>query len=395
MKRARKGSGTIYHRASDGRWAATVDVTPAGSSHRRRRVFYGRSRAEVAAKLRAAMDDGATRRGSYDARPLIDALDAWLAASRPAWKASTRETHESAVRVHIIPLIGSVRLSSLDSGRIADFVAEMRRGGCGPATIAKTFRTLRRALSFAVGRGWIASNPARDLDRALKPSYMPPEKDVLSLHQIAVLFEHLRGTRDAALVLTAGLTGARQAELLGLRWSDVDLRRRTMDISHSLVLVGTEFVEGRPKTRRSSRIVGLPRQVVDALREHRTMLVAENREHARSHGGTHLLHDLERGLVFPSRAGTPIRRQNLLRRVLYPALERLRLPRVTWHQFRHSCATYLIEEGVPIEVVSEILGHANTAITQRIYDKAHRGKHRLAADAVEAALGDRLHDRLH
>jgi len=166
-------------------------------------------------------------------------------------------------------------------------------------------------------------------------------------------------------------TGARQSEFIGLRWRGLDLKARRL---RNLVLVGNAHEAGTPKTRSSNREIALGKTLVPLLSAHRERMKAEGQDMSPD------------GLVFPATNGEPIRRQNLLRDVLYPALEKARLPRVTWHQLRHSLATNLIEAGEPVEVVLRLFGHADTTITQRTYSKAFARRERQTANAVDKMI---------
>ncbi len=169
------------------------------------------------------------------------------------------------------------------------------------------------------------------------------------------------------------MTSIRQSEAIGLRWSDVDFKRKSVYVNRGLVLVKNTFHEGPPKTLASERDVPLPEFGWEALLAHRERMRAEGR-------------DVERGPIWVTTNGNPPLRSNLLRKTLRPALKAAGLKSLTWHELRHSCATILIELGVPAEVVARTLGHADVNITLKTYDHAFKKRERLATDAWNHSL---------
>ncbi len=363
--RSRKGSGTVFQRF-DGRWVAR---TPPVDGVQRK--FVRQTKAEARAALSSAFADGL---GSLPTPtiPLGTYAKRWLASlAESSLAASTIETYRTDVINHVLPRLGAIPIGNLTSTRVAEWLTAMQREGVGVRAVAKSFAALRRILSQAVSDGVIAANPAKALDTSRKPRYTAPPATILTFAQVQRLLAEVASHRLGALVVLTAYTGARQSEYIGLRWRDLDLAQPRISITRNLVLVGNEHAAGRTKTRTSSREIELPQVVIPGLRAHLAAMRAEDQDTSAN------------ALVFPSRRGTPLRRQNLLRAVLYPALARARLPRITWHQMRHSLATTLIEAGEPVEVVSRLLGHADPTITMRVYSQAFARRQRQAADTID------------
>ena len=171
----------------------------------------------------------------------------------------------------------------------------------------------------------------------------------------------------------------RQGELLGLKWEDVDLGSGTVRVRRTLTLARGSPRLTEPKTRGSRRSIALTTSAAVALERHR-----ERQEAERAAAGDKWR---EHGLVFPTRVGTPKRRDNLHDKSWKPLLRRAGLPHSTrFHDLRHTCATLLLTKGVHPKIVSEMLGHSSISITLDTYSHVIPGLGEAAASAMEDAL---------
>jgi integrase len=177
----------------------------------------------------------------------------------------------------------------------------------------------------------------------------------------------VQGDRLEALYVLAITTGMRQGELLGLRWRDVDVERGRLQLVRQL------------KTRQSRRAVVLPELAVTALVDHRDRQAAEREQQG-------ALWE-EHGLVFPNIVGRPLNPNNLRQRSFFPLLARAGLPRIRFHDLRHSCATLLLSEGVHPKIVSDLLGHSQIGITLDLYSHVTATMQAVAAEAMGRLLG--------
>ena len=162
-----------------------------------------------------------------------------------------------------------------------------------------------------------------------------------------------------ALLRLALTTEMRKGEILALRWQDIDLQKNTLQIRHTVNYRGRgKFLEGEPKTEKSKRKIILPQFVAEALKRHRTMQL-ETRLQVGSAW-------VDNDLVFSNKRGgfmVPL----TLSRHFEKLLEEASLPRIRFHDLRHSAATLLLSMGVPTKVVQEILGHSTFGTTMNIY----------------------------
>ena len=192
------------------------------------------------------------------------------------------------------------------------------------------------------------------------------------------LAEARRSSMHYCLYLTAILTGMRQGELLGLRWSDIDFVLGAASIQQTVYRLGAEILFKKPKTARGRRSVALPASLLDALRRHR-------QRQAEMQGvlGTEY-HD--HGLVFCQPNGKPLHAHNLAQRDFRRVIERARVPRIRFHDLRHTHATQLLRAGVHPKVVQERLGHSTPAFTLAVYSHVLPGMQEEAARTLSARL---------
>jgi integrase len=368
------GEGSITKR-DDGRWMARYTVRTIKGP--KRRTVYGRTRAEASVKLARAMAD---RDGGliFDAGSLTvgDYLDRWLSNSvKDTVRERTYERYEEIIRLHVKPALGRLKLKALTPAHVQDFYRDRLDNGLSPATVQKIHASLHKALSQAVSWSLVPRN-AGEAVRAPRPA--PKEMRPLSPDEARRLLETAAGDRLEALYVLAIHTGMRQGELLGLKWENVDLAANAIRVRHTLLRTKGRVILGEPKTKKSHRTVRLTGAASRALEEHleRQLKVMER------------LEDLYRdqGLVFTTEVGTHINPSNLRKRSFAPLLHKAGLPRLRFHDLRHTCATLLLSKNIHPKYVQELLGHATVSITLDTYSHVLPGMGNQVADAMEDVL---------
>ena len=213
----------------------------------------------------------------------------------------------------------------------------------------------------------------------------PVKKEIQSFtpEQARAFLDAARGDRLEALYIVAITTGLRQGELLGLRWTDIDLELGRLAVRRALVAgsVGSRggAVFDAPKNNKSRRTVKLTRSAIEALKRHKA---AQNEERLK-------LGSLwqDHGLVFPNRVGKPMDHNNLYKRDFKKTLARAGLPLTfRFHDLRHTCATLLLSRNVNQKVVQEMLGHATIIQTMDTYSHVLPTMQDAATEAMESVL---------
>jgi integrase len=362
-RRRGQGEGSIYRRP-DGRWVAALDLGWRDGK-RTRKYLYGRTRELVARKLARALAQQQQGYEFANERLTVEQfLARWLEAKRGTIRPGTWRRYEELVRLHVNPKIGRRRLARLKPEQLQQLYTELQARRSS-ATVLKVHRMLHSAFKLAVRWG---AMPHNTTELVIAPTSQRHEFDTLTAEQARSFLKAAQGDRlEALLYVLAISTGMRQGELLGLRWQDVDLKRRRLQLVRQL------------KNRQSRRAVLLPALAATALVDHRARQAAEREQQ----GGCWEEH----GLVFPNTVGRALNPDNLRQRSFFPLLARAGLPRIRFHDLRHSCATLLLSEGVHPKIVSDLLGHSQIGITLDLYSHVTATMQAVAAEAMGRLLG--------
>jgi integrase len=344
----------------------------------KRKYIYGRKYNEVKRKRDLALGEAA-KGIVYDENMTVgEYLDRWLNDSvRGSVRQSTFDRDSYLVRVHIKPILGRIKLKKLTALDVQGFYRNRLDSRLSASTVNKIHSVLHKALSQAVKWNMIPHNVA-EVANAPRPT--PEEMRPLSVEEARKLLDAAHGDRLEALYVLAVTTGMRRGELLGLKWSDIDLENARVSIQRTLTRTdnGKRVALGEPKTKKSRRTIRLTEAAVEALRGH---LQRQLRE-------IEVLGDryADEGLVFTTEAGTLINPSNLRQRSLAPLLKKAGLPHIRFHDLRHTCATLLLSKGVHPKFVQELLGHATIAITLDTYSHVMPGMGDHTARAMQDAL---------
>lgn len=375
MGKRANGEGSIT-RYKDGRWCGRYTIYT--SNGPKRKAVYGKTKAEVRAKLTKALAERDSRL-TFEAKnyTLRSYLEQWLETSvRHSVKQSTYESYEYVVRRHLVPAFGSKMLKNLSPAQVQDLYRQKLDCGLSRRTVQLIHTTLHKALKQAMKWGLVPRNIAEAVEAP-----RPQRKEIhpLAPEQVKQLLEAARGDRLEALYVLAVTTGLRQGELLGLRWQDVDLEQKVLRVRQQLTRTRTGLSFTAPKNGKG-RNVALMDLGVGALRDHRKRQTDEKWKMGNLWQET--------GLVFTAVTGTPVDVGNLTNRSFKPLLKRADLPKVRFHDLRHTFATLFLSNGTHPKIVQEMLGHANISITMDTYSHVLPNMQEEAVKAMQDTFGD-------
>ena len=363
-KRRGNNEGSIYQRGN-GRWVAQVRI----KGKRISKSFDTQKECQVwIRQLREQIESGIRINAAKMA--VGEYLAQWLQIIEGTIKPKTLDQYTGIVKNHLKPQLGKIKLSELQPYHIQQVYSDLKEKGHSQRNVQLVHSVLHRALVIAERQGLIGRNPA---NAVIPPKVIQTEMKVLNDNQVRQFLIAAKGDRYEALFHLAITTGLRQGELLGLKWLDVDWASDTIHVRRQLQRrkgEGLKFVS--PKTKAGNRLVQLGVESMRLLAEHRKnqdveRLSSEWQEH---------------DVVFPSMVGTPTDQRNL-HKFFKRLLKKAGLPNIRFHDLRHTAATLMLLNGIPLIVVSRRLGHSKPSVTLDIYGHYLPGMQEEAANLMD------------
>jgi integrase len=351
-------------------------------------------------EAKAARDEGRVkaRRGEYIDRTRVSVteyLDDWIDSHAMEIKPRTLLDYRACIRLYVTPRIGHLPIQAVRPSTITKLYRDLLTSGgrngqpLAVATVTHLHAVLRKAFRDAViVDELIGSNPVERAKRPRVQAHKPGT--VWTIAQLRVFLATAKQHRLFAFFHVAAYTGARRGELLNLRWTDVDLEAKKITITGSTAVISGERVNGTTKSGRT-RVVTIEDETVAVLRQRKADQAAEQLQAGDSWRGTN------DGYVFTTGWGEPIYPDtvtSLMTKLIRAhnqagsqgSSPKDQLPHARLHDLRHLHATTLLLSGIPVHVVAARLGHADPAITLRVYAHVIRSAETAAADIFAQAV---------
>lgn len=381
-KRRSRGDGGLHWDEARQRWIASITVgyTPAGK--RIVRKASGKTKTEANAALRTKIreyEDGLI--AATSSQTVAHAVEDWLTYGLNGRAAKTVDKNKYLCRGHLIPDLGARKLRDLTAQDVDRWLTAKAKI-LSTRTVGELYACLNRSLNRALARDAVRRNVAA-LCTIPKGQVGRPSKS-LTLAEAHAVLKAAEGSPIHAYLVLSLLTGARTEELRALTWANVDLvgrpdgdppRPPSVQVWHS-VRAG-----GDTKTRKSRRTLALPVRCVGALETHR---VVQAQDRAAASKEWH-----ETDLVFASSVGTELDAANV-RRAFRRVVAKANLTRSDWtpRELRHSFVSLLSSEGVSLEEIADLCGHAGTTVTEKVYRRELRPVLLTGAEAMDRIFRD-------
>ncbi len=357
-KRRANGEGNIRKR-KDGRWEGryTAGTNPENGKQIFKNVL-GKTQAEVKEKLKKALADSQrldlAKQGKYT---IGTWMDAWFEnVAKIKVRPSSHQTYRGYIDNHIKPNIGNIPLEKLTtmelqklyrklltSGRVERIEAEKQPKGLSAKTVRNINQVISSAMDLAVAQKIILENPTKACSL---PRVEHKEMQTISAEQLQAFLEEAKRSGVYEMYYIELSTGLRRGELLGLKWEDIDMQQGIIRVRRQVSRIDGKIVEAPLKTKNSYRAVTISPHAIEVLKQQKAKTNDQ--------------------YVFPSPNGGPISPDsvnNMLKRVL----QRAGIPKVRFHDLRHTFATLALQNGVDIKTVSGMLGHFSAGFTLDTY----------------------------
>ncbi|MBW2140738.1 MAG: site-specific integrase [Deltaproteobacteria bacterium] len=306
-------------------------------------------------------------RGTYLPKAKIPAFSGlaedWLEYRKPNIRHSTFEQYRGHVVNHLNPYFGLTKVNKINFNAVEKFVSHQTARGVSPPTSKKVLVTLGGILKYAVRKKICESNPVREIE---KPKSLKRKRvDFLNHLEIRALLDHITDQKLRTLVMLAIMSGARQGELFGLKWTDIDWFNCQMHIKRS-------YNHGRfyePKSRSSFRAIDLGETTITELKRWKIACLPS-----------------ELDLVFPNNAGKPMNTCSRFTRIFHTALRNAGLRKIRFHDLRHTYASLLIDQGEHPKYIQTQMGHSSINVTMDTYGHLMNPVNREASKRLDSAI---------
>lgn len=294
----------------------------------------------------------------------------WLKNKRNVSE-ETRELYGSFFKIYIIPLLGSIPLVKINATHIDNFLTNLKDRGLAESTIKRVFSVVNASLNAAATKDLILKNPCNKVD---KPTVSRRNMVVWEPEYAFDFLEKTKGkSRYWIAIYLAIMTGMRQGEILGLRWSDIDLDNKTLHIQQTVTR--KRRIKAGAKSDSSIRSVALSSDTIKTLKEQRQFILQERMLLGKDYQD----HDL---VVCTSFGGPATSRS--VAKVWEKFIKTYEVRKITFHDLRHTHVSMLIKQKVHIKIISERLGHASVSITMDLYGHLLPNMQEDAAESIDS-----------
>jgi integrase len=363
-KKRRRRDGSSYEL-----WRVCVSQGRRADGKRLQVYAYARTKDEAIARLDQLRLEAASGTLGDGRRQTVKEFLTWWVEQADV-RATTRVLYEGVVRLHVVPRLGHLTMARVTPAHVRDLYATLERAGKSPRLRQLVHAVLHRAL----GQAHRLQIVPRNVTDAVDPPRVPKRQiKVLDATQVRVFLRAAAGHRLEALFVLAIATGMRRGELLALRWEDIDFDAGALSVRRTLLGIdGEKVVTGPPKSARGTRRIDLPKSTVAALRAHQLRMFGEGLRAC--------------PWVFATSPGRPLDAEKVVRSAFFPLLEKAELPRIRFHDLRHTAATLLLAQGTHPKVVQERLGHAQISLTLDTYSHVLPSMQQEAAARLDELL---------
>jgi len=351
--------GSVFQK-SPNNWAFRYELPGTTQAKRKQKYLSGFPTKKEAEKVLAQIN-AKLARGEYSTTSNItvaELLDIWLSDHVATELAPKSQVfYDNYVRLYLKPNLGHYKLTELKPNHITSFYSDLFKDGKSADLVNKCHRTLRAALYQAYR--WEYTDK-KIIDRVKAPAVSRPAPTFWDEYEITEGIKYFSGHSIEFHVIVALNLGLRQGEICGLKEEDINYKNKTIQIRRVVQLINGTVITKPPKTKKSMRLLPLSDSMIKVFKE-RSKWIRENRLFFGAAYNKDWL-----GFFSVDNNGDIIHDRYVCNR-FRGMMKRCSLPKVTFHDLRHSCASWLLHKGATIKDIQEILGHTNMSTTSDIY----------------------------
>jgi len=378
IRQRKKTDGTRY-------WQLTAELGKDPVSQKRLRKYRSveGTKKEAERALRAFIAE--IEKGMYVTNTKItihEWVDTWLEVYIvPNVSPTTLSRYEGMIKRYIKPLLGHIQVQQLTTLAVQAWVNGLKTSPVSgkemsATTVKHAYHVLKGAMDKAVLAGIIAKTPCAGI---MLPKGQKKPAVVYDEEQIKQLIAASKGTEMELIIDIELCLGLRRGELLGLQWEDIDWEKNQIHIVRNRVVVDGKSIVKDPKTETSRRIVDVPVQLIQKLRQHKNKCLANRLRLGQAYTTTDYI------IVHPD--GKPIYPEYVTQ-LFKKLLVKAGLPECRFHDLRHLCASIMLMQGVNVKVAQEHLGHKDISTTMNIYSHVLPSVAKEAAQKIGALVYD-------
>lgn len=365
MARRTKGEGTLRKR-KDGRWEGWFNIGKDENGKTKRKSVTAKTKSECQEKLNKAKEEYLKEQSVLSSHTYLTDSDPTLNEWYEIWintfcrnviKNYTVNGYEQRFKTNILPALGDMKLSELSTVNCQQFLVglfsngrqrgrEKHGNGLAYYSVKGIERTLSSCLQKAVDEALIPKNP---ISKVKLPNCTKPEMKTLKKEELTAFLEETKRSGCYEFYYLELTTGMRLGEICALEWTDLSLENKTITVNKAVQKIKGEVKINTPKTKSSIRTIRLCDECIRLLSELKANQIPKSK------------------YIFPSSVTGEIRDTSAVTRRLHRIQDRAGVPRIRFHDLRHSFATLSLEQGMDIKTVSHMLGHTDAGFTMNTY----------------------------
>ena len=369
-RRRANNEGTIFYREARRKWVGQVSLEG------RRLTKYADTQRECRDWIRETLTkigSGLTFQGTQVT--LAEYMSSYLDGKEISRRQGTVHQYRQIAGQYILPFMGKMRLQEIQPSHIKQLYLARREAGASPRLVQMIHTLLYGVMKQAMREGILGRNPVESVER---PKVEQAEMQILTEVQAQQLVIASDSSRVGALIYLALMTGMREGELLGLKWSDLDWAKGILHVHRQLQFVsGQGNVLMSPKTRAGRRQIKLGQGTLERLASHREQLDLQKAAMGDRWE--------ENGMMFPNTFGRPMADKHMYQE-FKKLLKANNLPDIRFHDLRHTSISFLLDMGTPVNTVQRRAGHSKASITTDTYGHSLSHSEDEAAEKIEEML---------